>query len=145
MQVAVRAAAFVSPALSGAVTVAIIYEAGNPGSEREARDIERAMTGGLRVGAITLVSKRVASDSLEQLAGARMAFVTQGTNYRQIGAATAARSILSIGFDSACARAGCCVLAISEGPKVQIVMSRAAATAAKLRFNSSFVMLIKEI
>lgn len=145
MQVAARTATFVSPALSGTVTVAIIYEAGNPGSEREARDIERAMAGGLRVGSMTLVSKRVASGSLEQLAGAKMAFVTQGTNYRQIGAATAARSILSISFDSACAQADYCVLAISQGPKVQIMVSKSAATAARLRFNSSFLMLIKEI
>ena len=145
VQVAVRAAAFVSPPLSGSVTVAIVYEAGDPSSEKEARDIERAMSGGLHVGSMTLASRRVASSSLDQLAGARIAFVTKGTSYRQVAAATAARSILSIGFDPACTGAGYCVLTVSEEPRVQIIVSKAAAAAANLKFNSSFLMLVKEV
>lgn len=145
VQVAVRTAAFINPALSGSVTVAIIYEPGDPASEKEARDIERSMAGGLRVGAMTLSPKRVATSALEQLAGARIAFVTRGTNYKAVASATAARSIFSISFDSACTRAGYCVLTVSEGPRVQIIVSKAATAAAKLRFDSSFLMLIKEI
>ncbi|MDB5440081.1 MAG: hypothetical protein JWM33_2508 [Caulobacteraceae bacterium] len=127
------------------MTVAIIYDPGDAGSQQEARDIERTMAGGLQVGSMTLTARRVAADSLDQLAGAKIAFVTQGANYRQIAAATAPRSILSISFDPACAKAGYCVLAISETPKVQITASKAAAAAANLRFNSSFLMLVKEI
>jgi hypothetical protein len=144
VQVAVRAAAFVSPPLSGPVTVAIVYDPGDANSEQEAREIERVMAGGMKVGAMILSPRRVPAASLDQLAGARMAFITQGSNYRQIGAATAARSILSISFDPACSRTGFCVLAVSETPRVQITVSKAAAAAAKLRFDSSFLMLVKE-
>ena len=145
VQVAIRAAAFVTPSLSGPITVAIVYEAGDPGSEKEARDIERAMSGGLHVGSVTLSARRVASSSLDQMAGARIAFVTKGTSYRQIAAATAARSILSISFDPACAGGGYCVLSVTEEPRIQIIVSKAAAAAAKLKFNSSFLMLVKEV
>lgn len=146
VQVAIRAAAFVSPPLVGRVTVAIIHEPGDAASEREARSIERAIAGGPRVGPMILVSRRVAAGALDQqLAGAKIAFVTSGVNYRQAAAATAPRSILSIGLDPACTRSGHCVLTVSRTPKVQITVSKAAAAAARLKFNASFLMLIKEI
>ena len=145
VQVAARAAAFVSPAISGSITAAIIYEPGDAGSEKDARDLERLMSGGLHVGSMTLAPKRVSTNALEQLSGARIAFVTEGADSKQVASATAARSILSIGFDPDCTRAGYCVLAISDGPRVQIIVSKAASAAAKLRFDSSFLLLIKEI
>lgn len=145
VQVAVRAASFLVPSLSGPVVAAIVYEDGDAASEQEARLIERSLISDGRVKAMSLKPRRVASDALEQLAGAKVAFVTRGTNYRQVGSAAAARSILTISFDSDCARAGHCVLAVSTRPKVQIAVSGRATTAAKLRFSSSFLMLVKEL
>lgn len=145
IQVAVRAISFLKPPLSGSVTAAIVYEPGNADSEREARAIERSLAATRQNGPVALKIKRVSSASLEQLSGTRVAFVTRGTNYRQVAAAAAARSILTISFDRSCASAGHCVLAVSSRPKVQIIVSKPAATAARLRFNSSFLMLVKEI
>ncbi len=145
VQIASRAASFLQPSPSGAVTAAIVYEGGDAASEREARLIEQSLGAGLRVGSMTLKPRRVESHSLGQLAGAKVAFVTRGTNYKQVGAATAAHSILSISFDPACTQKGHCVLSVNSGSRVQIVVSRAATRASKLRFNSSFLMLIKEI
>ena len=118
--IAARVASFLQPGLAGQVTAAIIYQPGDAGSEREARAIERA------------------------LGGARVAFVTTGTDYREIAAATAPRSILTISSDPACASQALCVVTISATSRVQITVSRAATKAAKLKFNSAFLMLIKE-
>ncbi len=143
--IAARVASFLQPGLDGQVTAAIIYQPGDAGSEREARAIERALGGGLAVGSITLRPRRVAATALGELAGARVAFVTTGTDYREIAAATAPRSILTISGDPACTRAAQCVVTISATSRVQITVSRAAAKAAKLKFSSAFLMLIKEI
>lgn len=145
MQVASRAVSFLQPSPSGVVTAAIVYKAGDAASENEMRRIERSLGNGPRFGSMTLRPKRVASHSLSGLRGAKVAFVTRGTNYRQVGAATAAQSILSISFDPVCTRDGHCALSVSSGSRVQIVVSRAATRAAGLSFNSSFLMLIKEI
>jgi hypothetical protein len=143
--VAGRVASFLQPGLSGTVTAAIIYRPGDAGSERETRAIERALGGGLVVGSLTLRPHRVSSNALGDLAGAKVAFVTVGTDYREIAAAASARSILTIGSDPACTRAAQCVVTISASSRVQITVSRAATRAARLKFSSAFLMLIKEI
>ncbi|GAA0296985.1 hypothetical protein GCM10009087_03480 [Sphingomonas oligophenolica] len=143
--VAGRVASFLQPALSGTVTAAIVYRPGDGASEREARGIERALGSGLVVGSLTLRPRRVASTALGELAGARVAFVTVGTDYREVAAAAASRSILTISGDPACTRAAQCVVTISAANRVQITVSRAATRAAKLKFSSAFLMLIKEI
>jgi hypothetical protein len=145
VQVGGRVTSFMQPRLTGVIIAAIIYEPGNAASENEARSIERSMGEGMVVGSARLVPRRVSTSALQGLAGARLAFVTRGTNYRAIASVAASRSILTISADPACARAGYCVVAISAAPRIQITVSRAASRAANLRFNSSFLMLVREI
>lgn len=145
VQVAGRVATFLQPALSGEVTAAILYQPGSAASENEARAIERALGRGLAVGALRLKPRRVSSDTLAGLAGAKVAFVTTGVNYKALAPATASRSILTISSDPRCAQAGHCMVTIISRPKVQIVVSKAASRAAQLRFSSGFLMLVKEI
>lgn len=145
VQVAGRVVTFLQPPLSGTVTAAIVYQPGDAASENEARAIERAIGTGLAAGSVRLRLRRVETDGLDSLAGTRVAFVTQGTDYRLVAAATAPRSILTMSFDPACARAGLCAVSISSVPRVQILVSRAAVRAANLRFSSGFLMLVKEI
>src|SRR3546814_14989893 len=111
----------------------------------EARTIERALGGGLAVGSIVLKPKRVSSNALDELAGAKVSFVTKGTNYREIASETARRSILPISSDTACTRAGHCVATISSRPRIQLVISRAASAALRLRFRSGLLMPVKDI
>lgn len=145
IEVGGRVASFLQPGLSGTVTAAVIYEPGDEVSEREARTIERELAGGARVGTLSLRPRRVAANALGELAGVRIAFITRGTNYRQVTAAAAARSILTISSDPACARAGLCAVAIQSAPRVQIYVSRTACAAARLRFSAAFLMLVREI
>src|SRR5688572_30232136 len=96
VQVGGRVTSFVQPRMSGVVIAAIIYEPGNAASENEARSIERSMGDFMVVGSARLMPRRVSTSALQGLAGARLAFVTRGTNYRAIAAAAASRSILTI-------------------------------------------------
>lgn len=145
VEVGGRVATFLQPALSGEVTAAIVYQPGLAASESEARTIERALGAGLVVGALKLKPRRVPMTALGGLAGAKVAFVTTGVNYKALAAAAAPRSILTMSSDAQCAQAGHCVVTIISKPKVQIIISKAARQAARLKFSSGFLMLIREI
>ena len=145
VQVGGRVASFLQPPVSGATIAAIVFEPGDAASEAEARSLERSMGNEMVIGALRLKPKRVATNALAGLAGARVAFVTRGTNYQAIASAAAPRSVLTISSDPACSREGHCVVSVSSVPKIQIFVSKAATRAAKLRFSSSFLMLVKEV
>lgn len=140
-----RALSFLQPALSGSVTAAIVYQPGDASSEAEAQAIDHALGGGLVIGSLTLKPKKISADALGGLAGAKVAFVTRAANYRQVASAAAQHSIITISSDPACAKAGLCVVSISSGPKVQIIVSKAACNASKVKFGAAFLMLVKEI
>lgn len=143
--VGARVLPFLQPALSGSVTAAIIYQPGDVNSESEAQAIQQALGSGLAIGSLTLRPRTVPADALGALAGAKVAFVTRGINSRLIAAATAQRSIITISSDPTCAQMGLCVVSISSGSKVQIIVSKAACAASKIKFGSAFLMLVKEI
>lgn len=145
VQVGARVASFQLAAPKGPTTAAIVYERGDPPSEAEARLIERTLGNGLSVGAMRLVPKRVATDELRELTGARVAFVTKGIDYRSVARAVDGQPILTIGSDLACAQAAHCAVAVTSGAKVQIYVSREACSAARIRFSAAFLMLVKEI
>lgn len=140
-----RALSFLQPALSGSVTAAIVYQPGDASSEAEAQAIEHALGDGLAIGALTLKPKMVSADALGGLAGAKVAFVTRAANYRLVASAAVQRSIITISSDPLCAQAGLCVISISPGSKVQIVVSKAACQASRIKFGAAFLMLVKEI
>lgn len=145
--VAARVISFVQPPPSGAIPVAIIYQPGNEASEAEATAIERALAHGVVVGRATLRPRRVAVTSLAQMGGSRAAFVTSGLRAFQddVAAAASAQSILTITSDMACVASSRCVVGISAGSKMQIVVNKAAAQRSQIRFGSAFLMLVKEI
>lgn len=145
VQAGTRVLSFLQPALSGSVIAAIVYKPGDAASEAEAEAIERTMGDGLVVGSLTLRPRKVSIYALDGLAGTRVAFITRSANYRLVAPAAASRSIVTISSDAGCVQAGLCVLSISSGSKIQIIVSKAACKAAKVRFDSAFLMLVKEI
>ncbi|HEY6868884.1 MAG TPA: hypothetical protein VI199_03905 [Novosphingobium sp.] len=144
-QAGARVLSFLLPPLSGPVTAAIVYKPGDPASESEAQAIQQSLGEGLVVGPMTLKPRRVATDALGGLAGAKVAFITRGANYRAIAAAAAQRGIIAISSDAGCVESGFCAVTISSGAKIQITVSRAACKAAGIRFGAAFLMLVKEI
>ena len=145
VQASTRIMTFLQPPLSGPLVAAIVYRPGDAQSEAEAQIIERALAAGTAVGKMTVKSRRIATNALADLAGAKIAFVTQGSNYRGVASAAGQHSILTISADPACVKAGLCVVAINSVPKVQILVSKAASTACNLKFGSAFLMLVREM
>lgn len=145
--IAARVVSFLQPSPTGVVPAAILYEPGNPASEAEANAIENSIGSGVSVGRSSLRARRVPVGSLAALSGFRVAFVTAGLRSEQvsIAAAAAKSSVLTISSDAACVQAGRCVVGIASAPKTQIIVNRAAARAANIRFGSAFLMLVKEI
>ncbi len=142
-----RVVSFVQPAHAGAVPAAILFAPGNEASEAEAGAIERMTGSGIAAGRGTLKARRVPIGSMGSLTGYQVAFVTTGlrSEQRDISAAAARSSVLTISSDPVCVQAGHCVVGIATSPKVQITVNRAAARAANIRFGSAFLMLVKEI
>lgn len=147
MPIAARVVSFSQPTPSGSLLAAIIFQPGNSLSEADATSIERAVGGAHVAGRISIHTRRVSIDALGELSGVRIAFVTTGLkgDYDAIAAAGARGSILTITNDDACVRAGACVVGIASSPRVQITVSRRGAQAAKIRFGSAFLMLVKEL
>lgn len=145
--VAARIITFVQPAPVGVVPVAIVYEPGNPASEAEAADMERALSSGITIGRATLRTRRVSVSNLGQLSAVKAAFVTTGLRAYQdeVAAAASAQSVLTITADSACVIGGRCIVGISTANRTQIIVNKAAARRSGIRFGSAFLMLIKEV
>lgn len=140
-----RIVSFLAPALSGSVTTAIVFDPGNPASTAEAAQIENALKGGMAAGGAKLMPKKVPVTALGGLAGAKVAFITQGLAAHYGAIASNARGVLTITGDKGCAAAGKCVVSITTAGKTDISVSKAARSASGLSFNSMFAMLAKEI
>ena len=143
--ISARVVSFLSPGLSGTVTAAIIFDPGNPGSVAEASQIENALSGGMAAGGAKLMPKKVPVSSLGGMAGAKVAFITQGLSSHYGAIAGASRGVLTITGDKSCTAAGKCVVSITTAGKTDISVSKAARSASGLSFNSMFAMLAKEI
>lgn len=145
--IAARVVSFLQPPPSGTVTAAILFEPGNAASEAEANAIERSIGSGLSAGRGAIRARRLSVGAMGSLSGYDIAFVTTGLRAEQdeIAAAAAKASVLTISSDPSCVQASRCVVGITGAPKTQIIVNRAAARAAKIRFGSAFLMLVKEI
>jgi hypothetical protein len=145
--VAARVVSFQKPPPAKAIVAAIVFDPADPESAAEAVAIERQVGAGLTAGKAQVRVKRVPVNQLSGLAGAEVAFVTSGIRDKHGDIATAAErgGILTISSDLGCVTTGRCVVAVSSEAKVQITVSRAAAKAAKVQFNSAFLMLVKEL
>ena len=145
MPVASRVIAFVQPPLSGVVTAAIIFEPGNVASEAEAAAIEQEVGNGIAIGRGIIRVRKVPVGTLGSVPGIRLAFVTAGIHDQQQLSNFAARDgVLTITSDATCVQAARCVLSVSDNARIQITVSRAAAQASRIHFQSAFLMLVKE-
>ena len=90
--------------------------------------------------------RRVSVNAAGGMVGVKVVFVTAGLadSYPLIQRLTRAGA-LTIGSDRACVVAGKCVVAVTAGARVEIIVSRAARQASGLKFKSTFLMLVKEI
>jgi len=146
IQIAARAVAFMTNAPSGDVMTAIVYDPANAASQSEADAIMAAMAKGVKAGKAKLLPKLVPIDSLGNISGSKVAFITggMGSHHAAIFAAASTQAILVISTDMDCVNAGNCVVGVASKPKVEIIISSSARTAADISFKSAFLMMVKE-
>lgn len=148
MQVLGRALGFLEKPLTGSVVIGVLYAPGNSASEADLKAVQDTLAKGLKSGNVTLEAKPIALTALNnELNGLKVIFVTEGlsSQYEQIVAAIKDKGILSVTTDLACVQAEKCAVGVKSEPKVEIIVSRAAAGAVGVAFSASFRMMIKEI
>ncbi len=144
-QVLGRTMGYVGSGMTGLVTVGIAV-GDMPASRREAELVRGVIGDGFDAGRVRLRSRLVPVDQLATLSGVDVLFVTPGIGAGMTAVASAAQrlSIPTVSTDMACVEAASCVVGFSTEPTVQIVISRAAADRAGVRFVQAFRMLVKE-
>jgi len=146
MQIASRAVSFMADAPTGSVSAAVVYDPASAASKADADAIMAIIGGGLKAGKATLTGRLVAANALGDLADAKVAFIASdaSSQHAAIFAEAAARSILVISTDMNCVDTDNCVVGVASKPKVSIVVSKAASSAAGLSFKPAFLMMVKE-
>jgi len=142
-----RMISFLSTRPSGVVHVAIVYAPGNAESRQDADGLLATLGSGLTVGSLTLVPLLVPVDQLQTMAGVAAVVVTAGLDsyFDAIFHTTAALKLVSLSSDFNCVRSGKCVVSVRSEPKVDIVVSRAAAELSSVAFVAAVRLMITEI
>lgn len=139
LQVIARAVGFVEGLPRGSVDVAVVD---GPGAD----EVIAAMGSGVAGGGVTLTPRRVPVGALAG-SGVRVIIVPEGQVGSHAAIAAAARSLhaVTLSTDMACVNSGKCVVGVAAEPRVDIVVSRAAATASAIAFQQAFRVMIREI
>lgn len=148
VQVAAKTFGFTVPPLSGSVAVAIVFDAANADSQKDADALKGILGSGLKVGSATLTPVMVPVGQVDSALGdAKVAFVTAGlaAQHEKIFAVTKAKKILSVSTDAACVQSARCVMGVKSEPKVEILINKAAAEASSVSFAPAFRMMISEL
>jgi len=143
LQVLGRALAFLQPP-PGAGSIAVVFAHDDAASRRDAEAIVALLGDGLRSGGSLL--RPMLRDSQSLAAGDfSVLVVAQGANGEAILAASRATHALCVTGDLAAVQAGLCTMAIWSEPRVEVVISHAAAVAAGIEFVAAFRLMVREI
>lgn len=145
VQVMLKAIGFLSTRPSGAVQVAVVFDPSSAASKQDAEAVKAQLDGA--AGALQPKAQIVSTDQLAGFSGVA-AIVAAGVSPAGLDAVAKAahgKKMLTLSSDSACAKAGKCVLAVKAEPKVEILLNAAAARDGDVEFQSTFKMMITEI
>lgn len=140
LQVIGRALSFVEGGATGDITVAVVYD---DASKAEAESVAALMDGGIKAGKVKMSAQLVSVADLGSASGAAAIFVPSGMS-AHYGALKGAGKLTAT-TDEACVQAGACVVYVQSAPKVEILVSQAAAAASSISFAAAFRMMIKEV
>ena len=144
VQILAKAIGFLEPAPSGAATVAIAYDPADPASKQDADTIAGYFGDGLKAGAAVLKPKVVGVGQLST-GGFIGVVAASGVKIDQVLAATRALKVPCITADAAAVQAGQCVMSVKSDPKIEILISKAAASSSGVAFGSAFLLMAHEI
>jgi hypothetical protein len=143
MQVLGRALAFLQPPLGGG-SVAVVFAHDDTASQRDAAAIVALLGDGLRFGGSVLRPVLRDSQSLAD-GGFSVLIAAAGASGEAVLAASRANHALCVTGDLTAVQAGVCTMAIRSEPRVEVVISHAAAAAAGLEFVAAFQLMVREI
>lgn len=141
LEVVGRALSFLEGASGSARTVAIVFA---PGDAAEAEALYAAMAGGLSAGRVTLNSQLIPLGQRVSGVDAALFVGEASADSAAVRAATSA-GVLTVSTNLSCVRAGDCVMGVQSAPPVQILVHRAAADTASIRFSTAFSMMVEEL
>jgi hypothetical protein len=137
--VVARAVSFVQGGPTGEVSVAVVD---GPGADAAVA----AFGSGVAAGAVTLKARKVPLSALAG-SGAKVVLVPEGQSGVHAEVAEIAKRMraLTVSSELSCVQAGHCVMGVRAEPRVEIVVSRAAAAANGVAFQSAFRVMIREL
>ncbi len=143
VQVLARALAFLQPP-PGAGSIAVVFAHDDDASRRDAEAIVALLGDGLRVGGGLLRPMLRDSRALET-GGFSVLIAADGANGEAVLAASRAARALCVTGELGAVQAGLCTMAIRSEPRVEVVISHAAAAAAGIEFVAAFRLMVREI
>lgn len=146
LQIAARTLGFLDPPFTGAIRMGLVYDAGSTRSSQQAEEVRRLLGSGLTVGNLRLQPLLVPLEEISS-ANVHMFFLIEGAvdDAHALQLLLAGRKLPCLTTDLEQVRAGVCAIGIQSTPKVEILVSRAAAGAANTRFASVFRMMVVEL
>lgn len=143
VQVLGRVMAFLQPPPGGG-SIAVVFAHDNAASRHDAEAIVALLGDGLRSGGGMLRPMLRDSASLEP-GDFSVLVAAEGASGDAVMAASRAHHALCVTGDLAAVQAGACTMAIRSEPRVEVVISHAAAAAAGIEFVAAFRLMVREI
>ena len=145
LQLVARVLGFLEQPPTGLVDVGIVYPEGSTEGRAEAGRLAALFNDGIRAGGVTLRPRPLAIEDVPTT-GLRVVLLTDSA-VRQAAALArkvATREVLTVTFSQPVVDEGLVVLAVRSQPRVEILVSRAAARSAGIGFAGAFRMMIQE-
>ncbi len=144
LQILASALTFVQPRPAAGGEVAIVYDPGNPESQRDAEAIKATIGHGLTGAGVTLTPMLVGADALaaEHFA---LVIVATGANGPAVLRALHAKHVLCVTGEQSAVQAGDCTMAIQSSGRVDLLVNSQAAQQTGISFATAFRMMVREL
>jgi hypothetical protein len=145
-QVLGRTLGFVGDGVTGVVVVGVVVAPGDAASQHDAAVMRSVIGDDLPTGRVRLRVRQVTIDQLAALTGVAALYVTSGlaSSMDSISGAAQRLHVPTISADLICVQSGGCIVGFSTEPTVRILIDKAAAERAGVRFMQAFRMLVRE-
>ena len=145
VQVMARALGFMRPTPTGEAWVAVLFAPGDPASRQDADRLTVLFGDGVRTSGAVLRARPISADALSSDArGYAALFLASGAPADAALAAARVRHIACVTAALELVEAGRCTVWVRSDPRVEIVVSHAAAQSCGIEIAAAFRMMIRE-
>lgn len=145
LQLAASILGFQSPAPSGDLSIAVVFDERNPQSHEEATAIVALVGNGLTVGGLTLHAIAISQNGLAAAGPFGALFETASVDDALLKSALLQRHVPCLTRHPDQVTQGACIVAIQAKPPVIVTINHANSEAASVRFATAFRMMVREI